>query len=135
MTLRAPPSDRGAGASRSFDVPAQLLAIVTCALPTIALIEARPRGSVVGLLINRGFYGQLLVVTLFFQEQRGYDALTAGLALMPEAVFVSLGSLVSGRLIARASARLPMVIGLLTGHGAGARRRWRVSPREVVKRH
>ena len=32
-------------------------------------------GTVVGLLINLGFYGQLFVMSLYFQDIRGYSAL------------------------------------------------------------
>src|SRR5215469_11963288 len=42
-------------------------------------------GSTVGLLINLGFYGQLFVMSLYFQDIRGYSALQTGLALLPEA--------------------------------------------------
>jgi MFS transporter, DHA2 family, methylenomycin A resistance protein len=41
-------------------------------------------GTVVGFLINLGFYGQLFVMSLYFQDVRGYSALRAGLALLPE---------------------------------------------------
>jgi DHA2 family methylenomycin A resistance protein-like MFS transporter len=59
-------------------------------------------GTLIGLLMNLGFYGQLFVVNLLFQEQRGLSAIQAGLAILPEGICVSLGSLVSGRLTARA---------------------------------
>jgi DHA2 family methylenomycin A resistance protein-like MFS transporter len=72
--------------------------------------------SAVGLLINLGFYGQLLVVNLAFQGARGWSALTAGLATLPQGALVSLGSLASGRLTARAGRPGPtMLCGLTVG--------------------
>jgi DHA2 family methylenomycin A resistance protein-like MFS transporter len=53
-------------------------------------------GSAVGLLINLGFYGQLFVATLYFQDLREYSALATGLALLPETAMASVGSILSG---------------------------------------
>jgi MFS transporter, DHA2 family, methylenomycin A resistance protein len=72
--------------------------------------------SAVGLLINLGFYGQLLVVNLGFQGARGWSPLTAGLATLPQGALVSLGSVASGRLTARAGRPGPtMLYGLTLG--------------------
>jgi MFS transporter, DHA2 family, methylenomycin A resistance protein len=73
-------------------------------------------GNAVGLLINLGFYGQLFLVNLFFQQALGWSALRAGLALLPEMGMASIGSFLSGRVTGRAGSPRPaMVIGLLTG--------------------
>ncbi|HEX5347249.1 MAG TPA: hypothetical protein VFW64_09160 [Pseudonocardiaceae bacterium] len=40
-------------------------------------------GNAVGPLINLGFYGELFVINLYFQQVLGYSALLAGLALLP----------------------------------------------------
>jgi MFS transporter, DHA2 family, methylenomycin A resistance protein len=82
---------------------------------------ARPwfrTGTIVGLLINLGFYGQLFVMSLYFQDVRGYSALQTGLALLPEAALLTVASAVSGRVMARTGPRAPMQAGLLLG-GAG----------------
>jgi DHA2 family methylenomycin A resistance protein-like MFS transporter len=75
-------------------------------------------GTVVGLLINLGFYGQLFVMSLYFQDVRGYSALQTGVALLPEAALLTVASVVSGRVMARTGPRAPMLAGLLLG-GAG----------------
>jgi DHA2 family methylenomycin A resistance protein-like MFS transporter len=75
-------------------------------------------GSAVGLLINLGFYGQLFVMSLYFQDIRGYSALRTGLAFLPEAALLTVASTVSGRIMARTGPRAPMLTGLLLG-GAG----------------
>ena len=58
-------------------------------------------GTLVGLLINLGFYGQLFVMSLYAQDIRGYPALRTGLALLPEAALLVIGSTLSGRIMAR----------------------------------
>ena len=68
--------------------------------------------SFVGLAINLGFYGQLFVISLYFQHVRGYSALETGLALLPMGVFVALSSVLSGKLTARIGPRIPMLLGL-----------------------
>jgi MFS transporter, DHA2 family, methylenomycin A resistance protein len=68
--------------------------------------------SFVGLAINLGFYGQLFVISLYFQHVRGYSALRTGLALLPMGVFVALAAVLSGKLTGRLGARPPMLLGL-----------------------
>jgi DHA2 family methylenomycin A resistance protein-like MFS transporter len=82
-----------------------------------ALFRARTfsGASAVGLAMNLSFYGQLFVMNLYFQQVRGYSALVTGLAILPQAVFVSLASFASGRVTARRGPRVPMTIGLLAG--------------------
>jgi DHA2 family methylenomycin A resistance protein-like MFS transporter len=75
-------------------------------------------GAAVGLLINFGLYGQLFVLSLYFQDLRGYSALGTGLALLPEAGLLIVASALSGRIMARTGPRRPMLAGLLIG-GAG----------------
>ncbi|GAA4601535.1 MFS transporter [Actinoallomurus liliacearum] len=72
-------------------------------------------GNAVGLLINLGFYGQLFVVSLFFQDVRRMSPTPAGLALVPEGILVSLASFLSGRMTGRSGTRPTMLIGLVTG--------------------
>jgi MFS transporter, DHA2 family, methylenomycin A resistance protein len=107
-------------------------AVFAVALPTFLLIERRAPSpmlplplfrnptfsgaTAIGLAINLGFYGQLFVMSLYFQHVRGYSALLTGLALLPEGCLVAISSLVSGRVTGRLGPRPPMVIGL----GAGA---------------
>jgi len=71
--------------------------------------------SFVGLAINLGFYGQLFAISLYLQHVRGFSALTTGLALLPEGMFVAVASIVSGRLTARTGPRSAMLVGLSLG--------------------
>jgi MFS transporter, DHA2 family, methylenomycin A resistance protein len=70
-------------------------------------------GSLVGLLINLAFYGQLFVINLYLQQVRGYSPLLAGIALIPMGITISLSSAASGRLSARSGPRPVMLGGLL----------------------
>jgi DHA2 family methylenomycin A resistance protein-like MFS transporter len=73
-------------------------------------------GTAVGLLINLGFYGEMFVLNLYFQQVRHYSPVMAGLALLPQMGVVALGSALSGRHTERTgSPRATMVIGLLVG--------------------
>lgn len=69
----------------------------------------------VGFLISFGYYGMLFLSTLYFRQERGYDALETGLALLPS---VCMG-LVAAPLLSRATARTgpyaPMAAGLFVG--------------------
>ena len=116
-----------------WTAPAVLAGFVLAATAGVAFVTVEHRGSdpmlplgllrspafragtVVGLLINLGFYGQLFVLSLYFQNIRGYPAAQTGLALLPQAALISVASTVSGRLMARTSPRLPMLAGLLLG--------------------
>jgi DHA2 family methylenomycin A resistance protein-like MFS transporter len=76
-------------------------------------------GSVVGLLINLGFYGELFVLNLYFQQVLHFSAIECGLALLPQMAVVAAGSALSGRFTARTGGpRATLLIGLLVG-GAG----------------
>jgi MFS transporter, DHA2 family, methylenomycin A resistance protein len=75
-----------------------------------------PAATLVGLLINLGFYGQLFVFNLLLQQGRGLSPLRAGLGVLPQGILVSLGSWASGRFTGRAGSPRPtMLAGLSLG--------------------
>ncbi len=74
--------------------------------------------SAVGAILSFGFYGELFLMSLFFQQVQHRSPLAAGLALLPQTAVISLMNFVSGQVTARRGARLPMAVGLATG-GAG----------------
>jgi len=55
--------------------------------------------------------GFLFLNALYLQDVRGYSPLHAGLLTLPMAVMTALLPVVSGRMVARSGARLPLVIG------------------------
>ena len=107
------------------------LAIAAVALVALLAVERRHRdpvvplalfrnsgfaaGNAIGVLINLGYYGQLFVLSLYFQEVLDYSPLQAGLAFLPlfgGTFFISWGA---GRMTARWGPVRPMVIGLVIG--------------------
>ncbi|MEU1309730.1 MFS transporter [Streptomyces cinnamoneus] len=71
--------------------------------------------ALVGLLISLGYYGMLFLSTLYFQQERGYDALTTGLALLPSVCMGLIAAPVFARVAARTGPYLPMTLGLFLG--------------------
>lgn len=67
--------------------------------------------NVVGAVLNFGVYGQVFVLSLYFQHLRDYTALATGLALLPFAAMTVAGPVLVGRLTARVGPRIPMVSG------------------------
>jgi len=65
----------------------------------------------VGFALNFSFYGIVFVFSLFFQQLRGASPLTAGLMFVPMTAFVTVMSLVTGRLTARFGPRWPLIVG------------------------
>jgi MFS transporter, DHA2 family, methylenomycin A resistance protein len=86
----------------------------------LALFSARAfsGGTAVGLLINLGFYGELFVMSLYLQRIHHLTPLVTGLALLPQMAMAIVGSITSGRVMARTGPRRPMLVGLTLG-GAG----------------
>jgi len=74
--------------------------------------------NAVGAVLSFGFYGELFLMSLFFQQVQHRSSLATGLALLPETAVISLMNVVSGQITARRGARLPMALGLGIG-GAG----------------
>lgn len=71
--------------------------------------------SIVGLALNLGFYGQLFMLSLYFQQYRHYGPLAAGLAMAPQAFGAIIGSPLGGRATAKFGAFPTMLVGLLIG--------------------
>ncbi|MGP8297859.1 MFS transporter [Streptomyces inhibens] len=86
--------------------------------PMLPLELFRQRGVTVpviaGFALNAAFYGGVFVLSLFFQEQRGQSALSAGLMFVPMAVITAIGNYLSPRAVSRYGPRTVVVLGLLT---------------------
>lgn len=71
-----------------------------------------PAANGIGFLINFGAFGQLFLVSLYFQQARGADAWHTGEYLLPLMAMFTLGNLLSTRIMGRWGMRLPMLAGL-----------------------
>jgi EmrB/QacA subfamily drug resistance transporter len=56
------------------------------------------------------FSGFLFLITLYLQEARGYDALAAGLFLVPMALLMAVSASLCGRVIAARGTRVPLLV-------------------------
>ncbi len=85
------------------------------------MFRSRPFSAavLVGLCFNFSLYGALLCLSIYLQQTRSESALSTGLLLLPMAVLVAVGSVVSGRLTGRGH-RAPMMIGLLVASAGAA---------------
>lgn len=57
--------------------------------------------NVVGLILGAAIYGLFFFMSLFMGDLAGYDAVETGLAFLPMAAAIAVGSAVAGRLIGR----------------------------------
>ncbi|MFB6893578.1 MFS transporter [Kitasatospora sp. NPDC056327] len=72
-----------------------------------------------GLLANFGLSGLLFVLSLYFQDGRGYSPVTAGLAFLPLTLPTAFNPIFTGRLVGRIGPRRPATTGfVLMGVGA-----------------
>ena len=113
-----------------------LVALAIAAISLLALVLYEPRrdeplidlrffGSipftasvVISVTAFAAFGGFLFLNTLYLQDVRGLSPVEAGLATMPIAVMTMLASPLSGRVVGRRGARLPLLVagvGLLAG--------------------
>lgn len=70
--------------------------------------------TIVGMIINFGFYGQLFILSLYFQQVKNYSTIETGLALLPQAIVCSLTAFYCGKVTAKTGARFPMLTGLIS---------------------
>jgi EmrB/QacA subfamily drug resistance transporter len=66
--------------------------------------------NLVGLLVS---FGVLLFMSLFMQEVQGYTSTQAGVRMLAATVAVMVTAVISGRVVARIGARLPITLGML----------------------
>lgn len=71
--------------------------------------------TVVGLILSFGFYGELFLLSLFFQQAQHRSPLVTGLAFLPETGLLVAINITSGRVTARTGPRIPMIVGQAVG--------------------
>jgi DHA2 family methylenomycin A resistance protein-like MFS transporter len=121
------------GGSSGWTSPVVLVALLVAVVGTALFVVAEHRhrdpmlppwlfrdrqftgATLVGAAINFGFYGEIFLLSLYFQQLRGFSPLIAGLALFPQPGIASVVSSVSGRETARRGPRTVMVTGLAVG--------------------
>ncbi len=68
-------------------------------------------GMIAGLAINIGLSGILFIVPVFFQQVRGLSAHITGLLLLPMMIPLAFNPILTGRIVGRIGARIPMTVG------------------------
>lgn len=71
------------------------------------------RNLLAGAIVNFGLSGVLFVLSLYFQQSRGYSPSTTGLAFLPLTIPTAFNPIFTGRLVARIGSRVPAVSGFL----------------------
>ncbi|MGW3959061.1 MFS transporter [Amycolatopsis sp. NPDC005003] len=102
LSRSAPPSPARAGRM----LPARLFRVRAFLL-----------GLAAGAIVNFGLSGVLFVLSLYFQETRGYPPSMTGLAFLPLTIPMAFNPIFAGRLVARAGPRIPAVTGFLLMSG------------------
>ena len=69
--------------------------------------------NLVGLLVSFGFFGMLFFLALFMQNVQGFSATGAGVRQLPSTLAVMVVAIVSGRIVGRIGARVPMTVGMV----------------------
>ncbi len=69
--------------------------------------------NIVGVIVSFGFFGVIFFLSLFLQNVQGYSPTQAGVLQLPATLGVMTAAIVSGRIVGRVGARLPITIGLL----------------------
>ena len=103
--------------------------IAAVALSLFVLVELRSRSpllqlgffrnrtfsgaNLVGIIISFAFFGVILYLGLFMQQVQGYSPTHAGVLQLPATLGVMGAAMLSGRLVARVGARVPITCGLV----------------------
>ena len=69
--------------------------------------------NLVGVIVSFAFFGVIFFLSLFMQDVQGYSPTKAGALQLPATLGVMAAAIVSGRIVGRIGARLPITIGLL----------------------
>jgi MFS transporter, DHA2 family, methylenomycin A resistance protein len=72
-------------------------------------------GMLAGMAINFGLSGILFVLPLFFQQTRGLSAHIAGLAFLPMTIPLAFNPILTGRIVGKIGAKIPMTVGFSFG--------------------
>jgi len=68
--------------------------------------------ALIGFCINLTLYGEIFVLSLFWQRLQGYSPLQTGLAFLPFCAVLGIANVAAGRLTAALGPRRPLVAGL-----------------------
>jgi EmrB/QacA subfamily drug resistance transporter len=74
--------------------------------------------NLVGLAVSFGFFGMIFFLALYMQNVQGYSPSQAGVRQLAATLAVMVSAILSGRIVGRIGARIPIVLGMvLVGGG------------------
>jgi MFS family permease len=85
--------------------------------PRVLRDRERLGANLIMLAVGTAIFGVFFFLTLFVQEVLGYSALRTGVAFLPFAVALLVGSISSARLIQHIGARTPLLVGAVGSVG------------------
>lgn len=118
------------GPAFGWDSPVVLIGTAICVLAWIAFLTIETRraqpmlplsffrngvftgSSIVAMATTLTFFGLIFVLSLYFQQVRGYSPFLTGLAFLPLTAVVAAGNVASGRWVKARGPRWPVLIGL-----------------------
>ena len=74
--------------------------------------------NIVAMLMSFGFFGMIFFLSLFMQQVQGYSATGAGVRLLAATLAVMVVAVISGRIVGRIGARVPIAVGMVLVGGA-----------------
>jgi DHA2 family methylenomycin A resistance protein-like MFS transporter len=119
------------GGHQGFGSPVALVSLTVFAFAAVAFVAVERRvavpmvplgifrsktvssTTVAGLIVSFAFYGQVFVLSLFFQQALGHSPTVTGLMFIPMTAVIAGANLLTGRLVQRHGPRPPLVAGLL----------------------
>jgi len=69
--------------------------------------------NLVGVAVSFGFFGVILFMSLFMQQVQGFSATGAGVRQLAATLAVMVAAIISGRIVAKIGARIPITLGML----------------------
>jgi EmrB/QacA subfamily drug resistance transporter len=74
--------------------------------------------NLVGLAVSFGFFGMIFFLGLYMQQVQGYSPTQAGIRQLAASLAVMVSAVISGRIVAKVGARIPIVVGMVLVGGA-----------------
>jgi EmrB/QacA subfamily drug resistance transporter len=69
--------------------------------------------NLVGLAVSFGFFGMIFFLGLFMQNVQGYTPAQAGVRQLTATLAIMVSAILSGRIVGRIGARIPIVVGMV----------------------
>ncbi len=69
--------------------------------------------NILGIMRSIALFGTVFLMPLYFQNLLGYSATMTGILMIPQAIMVTLGMPIAGKLVDKVGPKMPLVFGIL----------------------